>query len=64
MSTFCPQVHLPDGFSVKVGCVDPKTSLEKEDSASIFLPHQVFAQLGVSITQLSSKNNLVLEKTN
>ena len=27
-------------------CVDPKTSLEKEDSASIFLPHQVFAQLG------------------
>lgn len=46
MSTFCPQVQLPDGFSVKVGCVDPKTSLEKEDSASIFLPHQVFAQLG------------------
>ena len=46
MSTFCPQVFLPEGFPVKVVCIDPKTSLEKEEHASIFLPHLKFASLG------------------
>ena len=31
---------------MKVGCVDPKTSLGKEEFASIYLPHLMFSHLG------------------
>ena len=46
LNQFCPQIMLPEAFQVKVKCQDPKTSLEKEDWASIFLPHLQFAHLG------------------
>ena len=46
MNKFCPQVMLPEPFHVKVECIDPKTSLEKEDWAAVFLPHLQFAHLG------------------
>ena len=45
LNAFCPQVHLPEPFQIKVGCIDPKTSLEKEDMASVFLPHLQFYML-------------------
>ena len=46
INRFCPQIMLPEPFQVKVKCQDPKTSLEKEDWASIFLLHLQFAHLG------------------
>ena len=52
LNKFCSDVMLPEPFSIKVKCIDPKTSLEKEDWASLFLPHQC-----------SSKKHFVSEKT-
>jgi hypothetical protein len=52
INQFCPHIMLPEPFQVKVPCLDPKSSLEKEDWASLFLPHQC-----------SSKKHFVLEKT-
>ena len=46
MRTFCSDVQLPKPWLVKVPCVDPKSSLEKEEEAAIFLPHLVFSHLG------------------
>lgn len=45
LNRFCNDVHLPQPFNIKVGCVDPKTSLEKEEQASCFLPHMMFSSL-------------------
>ena len=45
MNRFCHDVHLPQPFNIKVGCVDPKTSLEKVKQASCFLPHMRFSSL-------------------
>lgn len=45
MSTFCSNILLPNPYKIKVPCLDPKTSLEKEDMAPIFLPHLVFSSL-------------------
>ena len=47
MRAFCPNhVLLPEGSQVKVNCIDPKTSLEKDELASIYLPHLMFSHLG------------------
>ena len=46
MSKFCSDVKLPEPFTLKVPCVCPKTSLEKEDHAACFLPHLMFSHLG------------------
>ena len=46
MSKFCSDVKLPEPFTLKVPCVCPKTSLEKEDLAACFLPHLMFSHLG------------------
>ena len=46
INQFCPHIMLPEPFQVKVPCLDPKSSLEKEDWASLFLPHLLFAHLG------------------
>ena len=45
LNRFCNDVHLSQPFNIKVGCVDPKTSLEKEEQASCFLPHMMFSSL-------------------
>ena len=37
---------LPEPFSIKVKCIDPKTSVEKVELASVYLPHLQFAHLG------------------
>ena len=46
LRTFCPNVMLPQPFQVKVGCIDPKTSKDREENASIMLPHLMFWKLG------------------
>ena len=47
MKAFCPNhVLLPEGFQVKVNCIDPTTSLEKDELASIYLPHLMFSHWG------------------
>lgn len=46
MTQFCPDVRLAEPHYIKVPCIDPKTSLEKEDWAAVFLPHLQFAHLG------------------
>ena len=48
LNRFCPEVHLAEPFKVKVKCIDPKTSLEKEEQAFCFLPHLIFSSLGES----------------
>ena len=46
LTSFCPQILLPEPFEVQVPCLHPKTSLEKEDGAGLFLPHLLFSHLG------------------
>ena len=46
LNKFCSDVMLPEPFSIKVKCIDPKTSLEKVELASVYLPHLQFAHLG------------------
>ena len=43
MNKSCPNVMRAAPFHIKVPCIDPKTSLEKEDWAAVFLPHLQFA---------------------
>ena len=45
MQAFLPNVGIPPGFNVEVPCIDPKTSKATEATASIFLPHTMFAAL-------------------
>ena len=45
MQAFLPNVGIPPGFDVEVPCIDPKTSKVTEATASIFLPHTMFAAL-------------------
>ena len=45
MQAFLPNVGIPPGFDVEVPCIDPKTSKDTEATASIFLPHTMFAAL-------------------
>ena len=45
MQAFLPNVGIPPGFNVGVPCIDPKTSKATEATASIFLPHTMFAAL-------------------
>ena len=46
LNKFCSDVMLPEPFGIKVKCIDPKTSLEKVELASVYLPHLQFAHLG------------------
>ena len=46
LTSFCPQILLPEPFEVQVPCLHPKTSLEKGDGAGLFLPHLLFSHLG------------------
>eukprot|EP00435_Cladocopium_sp_Y103_P045994 s1514_g13.t1 len=45
MATFCKGIDLPEGFAVEVPCKNPKTLKKDKDTALIFLPHLMFAQL-------------------
>ena len=45
MNRFCKNMFFCDNFNVEVACIDPKTSKETKEDASIFLPHMVFAKL-------------------
>ena len=45
LNKFCSDVMIPEPFCTKVKCIDPKTSLEKEEQVSFFLPHLQFAHL-------------------
>ena len=45
MNRFCKNMFFCDSFNVGVACIDPKTSKETKEDASIFLPHMVFAKL-------------------
>ena len=44
VQTFCKNVPI-DSVDIAVPCIDPKTSLEEETTASMFLPHMLFANL-------------------
>jgi hypothetical protein len=55
MNKLCPHVMLPEPFHIKVECIDPKTSLEKEDWAAVFLPHLQFAHLGEHYPEFFNK---------
>ena len=50
MSKFCSDVKLPEPFTLKVPCVCPKTSLEKEGHAACFLPRLMFSHLGGALS--------------
>ena len=46
---------LPEPFNIKVKCIDPKTSLEKVELASVYLPHLQFAHLGEHCPEFSKE---------
>ena len=48
MAHFCPQLDLCASWDIIVPCLDPKTSKETEETASILLPHMMFWQLGIN----------------
>jgi len=55
LNKFCSDVMLPEPFNIKVKCIDPKTSLEKVELASVYLPHLQFAHLGEHCPEFSKE---------
>ena len=41
LGKFCSDVMIAEPFCTKVKCIDPKTSLEKEEQVSFFLPPSI-----------------------
>ena len=61
MRLFCKDIDLPEPVDVQTRAVDPKSSLEEDVFASVFLPHIMFASLAgyaVQFAKLFSTQHL------
>ena len=47
VTNFCKTILIAEPFLLDVPCIDPKSSAEEDVTAAMFLPHMMFANLGL-----------------